>query len=76
MAEDEGVLKFPTRGPGWSDTDTNKVAADLSAALGMPVQMVSSGGDHVVTIRANGLENLDRLAWILQHGATAWNDEA
>jgi hypothetical protein len=68
---DDNVVDLPSAHPGWDATSTAMVEADLTAAVGMPVSITSGPGDHVVTIRANGLEGLDRLCAVLQSGAKA-----
>lgn len=70
MADDK-VVSFPRRGPGWSDAGAQAIEADLSAALGLPVEIVSGTGDHVITIRANGLDALDRFCNVVMSGAKA-----
>lgn len=68
---DDNVVDFPSTHPGWDAASIAAVEADLTKAIGMPVSITSGPGDHVVTIRANGLEGLDRLCAALQAGAKA-----
>jgi len=68
---DDTVVNFPGRHPGWEQGDTQTIEADLSKALGLPVTIESGAGDHVITIRANGLEGLDHLCHVVMTGAKA-----
>lgn len=69
MSDDDNVIAFPKLGPDWSDADLAALEADLTAALGYPVALVSGAGDHVLTIRASGLEGLDRVCNVIMTGA-------
>lgn len=68
---DDNVVNFPSARPGWSEGDVQALEADLSKALGLPVTVESGAGDHVITIRANGLEGLDRFCHVVMTGAKA-----
>lgn len=74
MTEDQKVVAFPSKGPGWDGGDVQALEVDLSKALGLPVSVVSGTGDHVITIRANGLEGLDRFCHVVMAGAKAIAD--
>lgn len=71
---DDKVVTFPSSHPGWDQGGIQMIEADLTASIGMPVSIESGAGDHVVTIRANGLEGLDRLCHLLMTGAKAIAD--
>lgn len=66
---DDKVIQFPSQGPGWSGGDVQTIEADLAMALGLPVSIMSGTGNHVITIRANGLEGLDRFCNVVMSGA-------
>lgn len=69
MASDD-VVQFPRRPIGSAaDGDLLMIASDLSAELGMPVDV--SGGERgfQVAISAPDLEALDRLCRLLQSGS-------
>lgn len=71
---DDKVVRFPGTHPGYAEGDVRALEADLSGALGLPVSVETGAGDHVVTIRANGLEGLDRLCHVIMAGAKAVED--
>jgi hypothetical protein len=68
---DDKVVTFPGSHPGWDEASARTVEADLTKALGMPVSIESGAGDHIITIRANGLEGLDRFCHTIMKGAEA-----